>query len=82
MVLAGAGWTLCLTRSDDVLVVMLHGLHVAGAILVRLIYAAYIVMSLGLRSHKYVTMTIRTITTFLRLFILVVRTLVERGLIL
>ena len=80
--MAGACRTLSLTRCDNILVVMFHCFHVAGAFLVRLINTAYIVMSLGLCSHKYVTVTIRTFAAFIRWFIiLVVRALIKRGLI-
>ena len=81
--MAGANRALRLTRCDDILVVVFHCFHVARALLVRLVNAAYIVMSLSFCTHKYVTVTIRAIAAFIRLFIiLVVRALIKRRLIL
>ena len=80
--MAGACRTLSLTRCDNILVVMFHCFHVARALLVRLVNAAYIMMSLSFCTHKYVTVTIRTFAAFIRWFIiLVVRALIKRGLI-
>ena len=81
--MAGTDRALRLTRCNDILVVMLHCFHVARALLVRLVNAAYIMMSLSFCTHKYVTVTIRAFAVFIRLFIiLVVRALIKRRLIL
>ena len=81
--MAGANWALSLTRCNDILVVMFHCFHVARALLVRLVNAAYIMMSLSFCTHKYVAVTIRAFAVFIRLFIiLVVRALIKRRLIL
>ena len=81
--MAGTDRALRLTRCNDILVVMFHCFHVARALLVRLVNAAYIMMSLSFCTHKYVTVTIRAFAVFIRLFIiLVVRALIKRRLIL
>ena len=81
--MAGTDRALRLTRCNDILVVMLHCFHVARALLVRLVNAAYIMMILSFCTHKYVTVTFRAIAAFIRLFIiLVVGALIKRRLIL
>ena len=61
---------------------MFHCFHVARALMIRLLNTAYIVMSLGLSAHKYITVTIRTIALFRLFIVFVVRAFIKRRLIL